>query len=675
MAHQPPRNLAEFVDVTANAIKGCRRRRLDSVAGLHLALVMLAMPLPGAAAQAAIETPRTIRVVMDDAYAPYSFRSDDGALQGILVDQWQAWERKTGIRVDVRAMDWGEALQRMRAGEFDVIDSIVETPERRNDFDFTSASTPIEASIYFRKDISGITTLGSLKGFPVGVKNGDQHVDQLEASGVTTVIPFHNNDAIIQAAQQHKINVFVVDNPSALYLLNKAGIEDDFRHSPPIFRDQLRRAVRKGNAALLRTVSAGFAAVGPAELEKIDEKWFGSPINQYGRYAAYAGYASATLVLLVAGLLGWNGTLRKRVLRRTAALAESEQRFRRLVELMPVAVYTCDTSGTIQSYNRRAVELWGREPGAADTAQRYCGSLRLYSPDGTLVPHEESKMAEVLRTGIEARDLEVVIERPDASRILVMVNIAPLRSGEGELIGAINCFTDITERKQAETALLDSAAQLRAVSRRLVDLQESERRQLSRELHDRVGQNLTALKINLEILEPLFAEHGDVAVRARVTDSAALLETTMDTIENVLSELRPPMLDDHGLAAALDWHARAFSRRTGIAVAVKGSEPAVRPARAVELELFRITQEALNNVAKHARARRVEITLEHAGGECLMCVQDDGIGFTGVDDRSSQARPGLGMVTMKERSLAIGGRFEVVALPDRGTRLTVRVPY
>src|SRR5712664_2423603 len=122
---------------------------------------------------------------------------------------------------------------------------------------------------------------------------------------------------------------------------------------------------------------------------------------------------------------------RKRV---EEVLRQSEDRFRRLVELMPVAVYVCDTAGIIQSYNNRAVELWGREPQSGDTAQCYCGSLRLYSLDVKVVPHEESKMAEVLKTGVEARDLEVVIERPDGSRITVLVNIAHLRNAEGELI-------------------------------------------------------------------------------------------------------------------------------------------------------------------------------------------------------------------------------------------------
>src|SRR5882672_5365358 len=279
-----------------------------------LILTMLALDLPSAVAQTAVKTPRTIRVVMDNAYAPYSFRSDEGKLHGILIDQWQAWEKKTGIKTEIQAMDWAEALRRMRAGEFEVIDSIVETAERRDYFDFTPAYTLIEASIFFRKDISGITDLASLKGFPVGVKTGDQHIDELKAGGVTTLIRFQNNDAIIEAAKQHKINVFVVDNPSALYLLNKAGIEHEFRHSAPIFRDELRRAVRKGDASTLRMVSEGFAAMQRSELKQIDEKWYGRTINRIGRYLIYAGSAAALAVLLIAGLALRNRALKKRIL-------------------------------------------------------------------------------------------------------------------------------------------------------------------------------------------------------------------------------------------------------------------------------------------------------------------------------------------------------------------------
>jgi two-component system sensor histidine kinase UhpB len=240
--------------------------------------------------------------------------------------------------------------------------------------------------------------------------------------------------------------------------------------------------------------------------------------------------------------------------------------------------------------------------------------------------------------------------------------------------GLFGIAQDITERKQAENAFRDSSIQLRALSRRLVELQESERRELSRELHDRVGQNLTALKINIDMLQPALASQGNEDVLARVADSAALLESTMDTIENVMSELRPPMLDDHGLAAALDWHARKFSRRTGIAVVVHADEPAMHPTPQVQIALFRIAQEALNNIAKHAGARRAEISLDQENGECVMSVRDDGVGFDVSENVSDKSKAGIGMVTMRERAQAVGGSFDVQALPERGTRLTVRVP-
>jgi PAS domain S-box-containing protein len=348
-------------------------------------------------------------------------------------------------------------------------------------------------------------------------------------------------------------------------------------------------------------------------------------------------------------------------------LRQSEERFRRLVELMPVAVYVCDTSGIIQSYNNRAVELWGREPASGDTAQRYCGSLRLFSPDGKLVPHEESKMAEVLRTGIEARDLEVVIERPDGSCITVLVNIVPLRNGDGELIGAMNCFQDITERQRSQKELQHSFDQARALAGRLQIVREEERKWVAREIHDQLGQPLTALGMNLSSfiygLTPEKKQESQALFR--------LIDQAIDSVRRISTDLRPRILDERGLIAAVEGAAEEFQNRTGTKCRLDLPQEGIVIDRELATALFRILQETLSNVARYANATHVNVRLAKEDDSLILEVQDNG---KGISEEQISADSSLGILGMRERVVLLDGELIVRGVSGQGTTVRVRVP-
>src|ERR1700704_501034 len=130
----------------------------------------------------------------------------------------------------------------------------------------------------------------------------------------------------------------------------------------------------------------------------------------------------------------------------------------RLFEQLPFAVYVCDRDGLVLRYNRRAAELWGRSPTLGDPNERFCGSYRMYRADGSLLPHHQCPMADVLRTGVSVREQEVHIERPDGLRGIALVDIDAIKDRDGNIVGAVNCFQDITERKRSEEAALRLAA-------------------------------------------------------------------------------------------------------------------------------------------------------------------------------------------------------------------------
>jgi PAS domain S-box-containing protein len=246
------------------------------------------------------------------------------------------------------------------------------------------------------------------------------------------------------------------------------------------------------------------------------------------------------------------------------------------------------------------------------------------------------------------------------------INAYPTKEG-------ISVFAkDITQRKQAEQALAEQTKQLRFLSARLAEAQEAERQRIARELHDQVGQNLTALGINLNTLRPHLAQAPE-EVQSCLDDLLALVKETTGRIRGVMADLRPPELDDYGLLAALRWYADQVGTRTGLTVAVEGEAIRPRLSSQQETALFRIAQEALNNVVKHAQVTQATVTLEASEERVRMIIADDGVGFDPASLETTNETPHWGLLTMRERAQAIGARWCVESSPGQGTRVVVEL--
>jgi diguanylate cyclase (GGDEF)-like protein/PAS domain S-box-containing protein len=332
-----------------------------------LGCLLLALGL--AAAQAAPSLPATVHpgtltVVLDDNYPPYIFRDDQGRLQGILKDRWTLWSQRTGIPVDLQAMDWNQAQRRMQDGRADVIDTLFSTPERLRFYDFSEPYATLEVPIFFRRTISGIVDADSLKGFTVGVKAGDACINTLQEHHITTLRPYPSYETLIKAAANNEVVVFCIDKPPGVYFLYKFGLERLFRYSPPLYYGQFHWAVRRGDDALKSVIAAGFLHIGAEERHAIDRRWLGSALGDENRFltARHAVQVLLAVALLLGLLAVWNLSLRRRVNARTTELTATLHYLSATLAAIPDLLFEMDIEGVYHDYRAGNLELLAAPP-------------------------------------------------------------------------------------------------------------------------------------------------------------------------------------------------------------------------------------------------------------------------------------------------------------------------
>jgi two-component system sensor kinase len=346
----------------------------------------------------------------------------------------------------------------------------------------------------------------------------------------------------------------------------------------------------------------------------------------------------------------------------------SEERFRTMVEnVRDYAIHMLDTEGYITSWNLGAERITGYQ--AEEIIGRHYSRFFLPEHAARGDPGMQLQFA-AIQGRYESEGWRIT---RNGTRFWAHVIVTPMHDASGKLRGFSNITHDITERKRAEEDLHTYAERLKAMSRRLVEVQEAERRLLAAELHDRAGQSLTALGLNLSMIGRGLSAEAKPESAARLEECASLVRDTVDAMRDVMKELRPLVLDDYGLPAALRALSASFSERTGIKVDFSGSDSQANLPKPVDLALFRIAQEAFNNIAKHSKASRVEIALSRLNGHATLSIRDDGVGFSPKRAEGSDKESGWGLLIMRERAEAVGAHFRLDT--DSGAGVQVQVEY
>ena len=362
-------------------------------------------------------------------------------------------------------------------------------------------------------------------------------------------------------------------------------------------------------------------------------------------------------------------------------IRESEARYRRLVQMLPMAVYTCEApSGVITYYNEHAAQLWGRAPRLGDTDERFCGSFRLWRPDGAALPHAETPMAQALLEGREFRNQEVTIERPDGSRITVLVNIDPLRDAAGRIVGAINAFHDTTALKRAEQAL-----------------KEADRRKdeflamLSHELRNPLAPIRNAvLLLQDATLDPRHRNQACAILERQVDHMIRLVDDLLDIarISRGTMELNRQVLEVAPLVDMAVETSRPLIQAAGHRLEVRLPQEPVC-VLADRVRLAQVVANLLNNAAKYTpEGGKITVEVRADSGFATIAVSDDGIGipaealprvfdmFVQLDQGASTGSGlGIGLALAHQVVQLHGGRITAYSAgPGRGSEFVVQLP-
>ncbi len=346
------------------------------------------------------------------------------------------------------------------------------------------------------------------------------------------------------------------------------------------------------------------------------------------------------------------------------ALKESENHLRTILQTEPECIKLLRKNGELEDMNPAGLAMI-----EADDFEQVKGKSIL-----NIINKPYRKAFQSLTENVfkgKSGTLEFEITGLKGTMRWLSTNAVPLKDAEGKIVSLLGVTRDITDRKKAEEEIKKTAEELRQLTAHLQKIREEERKRIGREIHDELGQQLTAIKMDVAWIDKKTPPETTV-LKNKLKNIITLLDGSNKSIRRILSELRPGILDDYGLLEALEWINKQFTSNTGIPVEFNTAETDIKLPDDMSTGIFRIYQEAFTNITRYAGAKKVVASLHINYNTIEVKIKDDGIGF---DPSLIQQRKSFGILGMKERILSLEGNFDLETSPGKGTKITIRVPY
>lgn len=346
----------------------------------------------------------------------------------------------------------------------------------------------------------------------------------------------------------------------------------------------------------------------------------------------------------------------------------SEEKYRSLFENAIEGIYQLTAQGRFFSANPALARILG-----FDSPQELTTNLTGIEKLHYVRPEKRAELRHRLEEKGEVRNFEYEVFRSDGQVIWLSESVRAIRDRAGKILYYEGMIQDITIRKKAEEELKDSQIKLKLLTAHLESLREEERAQMAREIHDELGQALTGLKFDLNWLHKNISlnENPLPQLLEKIQTMSKIVDATIVWARRMISELRPSVLDDLGLVDAIEWLVKDYQERTGLVCTFNPPQEEIILDQERSTALFRICQEGLTNVVRHAKATSASISLRKSGSDLILEIQDNGKGIQEKDISSTKT---FGILGMKERALLLGGEINFKGVPRQGTTVSVRLP-